>query len=353
MNKLRIGVIFGGMSPEHYISIASGTAVMINLNKEKYEIYPIYIDEAGNWYEYKDQIKQYQIGDDLAQIEKIENIIEYIKKLDVAFPVLHGLYGEDGSIQGMFELFNIPYVGCKILGSSLGMDKVYSKIMFEKAGIKQAKYEYIKKFNDKYIYVDKKLNETIYNNIEEICKFLEKKLTFPMFIKPSNSGSSVGINQAHNLKELKEYIKIAEEFDNKILIEERVMGREIECSVLGNEIVKTSCVGEIITDEEFYTYNSKYNNSKTKLIIPADLTKKLTEEIQQIAIKAFKAIDGKGFSRVDFLVNDKTGEINIIEINTIPGFTNISMFPKLFEKSGTSYSDLLEQLINLTLELKK
>lgn len=351
MNKLRIGVIFGGMSPEHEVSIVSGTSVVSNLDKEKYAIYPIYINKEGIWYEYKDQINKYQMGATLGKTEKIENAIEYLKKLDVVFPVLHGLYGEDGSIQGMLELLNIPYVGCKILGSALGMDKVYSKIMFEKAGIKQAKYEYIKKFNDKYIYVDKKLNETIYNNIEEICSLLEKKLNFPMFVKPSNSGSSVGINQAKNAEELKEYIKIAEEFDNKILIEEKVIGREIECSVLGNEIVKTSCLGEIIPDEEFYTYNSKYNNSKAKLIIPAEISKELTLEIQKIAVKAFKAIDGKGFSRVDFLVNDKTGEINIIEINTIPGFTSISMFPKLFENTGISYSDLLEQLINLALEL--
>lgn len=239
--KLGIGIIFGGASVEHEISIISGMNIIKNINLKKYKIFPIYIDKKSNWYEYKlnEKDKEYKIGDKLNNIKKINNIFNYLKKLDLVFPILHGKYGEDGTIQGLLEILNIPYIGAKVLGSSLGMDKVYSKIMFEKAGIKQAKYEYIKKYNDKYIYVDKNFNEIIYN-IDEICNLIQKKLKFPMFVKPSNSGSSVGINQAKNSNKLKEYIKIAEEFDNKILIEERVIGREIECSILGNKIVKAS-----------------------------------------------------------------------------------------------------------------
>lgn len=352
MDKIKLGIIFGGMSSEHDVSISSGISIINNLDKEKYNVFPIYISKQGEWYEYKAKTKKYKIGRKIKNIDKIDNIINYVQNLDVVFPVLHGLYGEDGTVQGLLELLNVPYVGCKVLASSIGMDKVYSKIIFEKAGIKQAKYEYIRHYKNYYIYIDKNFNETIYN-IEEICNVLQGKLNFPMFVKPSNSGSSVGINKAKTLEELKRYIEIASQFDNKILIEENIQGREIECSVLGIEDVKASCLGEILPDEEFYTYNSKYINSKTKLNIPANLSEELTNKVRKEAIKAFKAIDGKGYARVDFMVNYKTGEINIIEINTIPGFTNISMYPKLWEESGLKYPNLLEELINLAIEEKQ
>lgn len=231
MEKIKVGVVFGGMSTEHDVSIVSGTSVIRNLNTEKYEVLPIYIDKEGAWNKYTGGFKTYKVGDKLEDVEKIDNVIDTLKQLDVVFPVLHGLYGEDGSIQGLFELLNIPYVGCKVLGSSVGMDKAYTKIIFDKANIKQAKYEYIREYNGKYIYIDKEFNETIYE-LDDVCILIDSKLTYPMFIKPSNSGSSVGVNKSNNREELKEHIKYATKFDKKVLIEESIVGREIECSVL-------------------------------------------------------------------------------------------------------------------------
>lgn len=204
MNKIKIGIIFGGASVEHEVSIISGMNIINNLNKDKYEIFPIYIDKKSKWYEYKkeDKDKAYKLEDKLKNIKEINNIFNYLKTLDVVFPALHGLYGEDGTIQGLLEILNIPYVGCKVLASSIGMDKVYSKMIFEKAKIKQAKYEYIKKYKEKYIYIDKNFNEKIYD-INQTCKLLQEKLKFPMFVKPSNSGSSVGINKAKNRRRIK------------------------------------------------------------------------------------------------------------------------------------------------------
>lgn len=353
MEKLKVGVIFGGKSSEHDVSKVSGTSVISNLNKNKYEVLPIYIDKNGNWYIYEkniNEIKILEIYSDISkEIKPITNIEKTLKELDVIFPVLHGLGGEDGSIQGMFELFNIPYVGCGILASSVGMDKVYTKIIFEKAGIKQAKYDYIRKFNDKYIYVDKKFNEELLN-IDEVVKKIDTNLKYPMFIKPSNSGSSVGINKAHNKDELKKSIEYASRFDKKILIEEGLVGKEIECAVLGNEEVIASCVGEIKPAEDFYTFDAKYKNQESKVLIPAKISEEMSEIIKKQAIKAFKAIDGKGLSRVDFFANEETNEIYINEINTLPGFTTISMYPKLFEQVGIEYSELLDRLIKLALE---
>lgn len=349
MSKLKVGVIFGGMSTEHDVSIVSGTSVAKKLNKDKYEVYPIYIENNGEWYKCTDISKKYGVGDKIENIEKIDNVIEYLRKMDVLFPVLHGLYGEDGSIQGLFELLKIPYVGCKVLGSSIAMDKVYAKIIFDKANIKQAKYEYVRKDKDKYIYIDKEFNEKRCT-LEEVCKIIDENLTYPMFIKPSNSGSSVGINKSNNIKELQEHIEYASKYDKKILVEENLKGKEIECSVLGNEDVKASCLGEIAPAESFYTFDAKYKNSASKLTIPAEINSKLADKVRNEAIKAFKAIDGKGFARVDFFVNEETEGIYINEINTLPGFTEISMYPKLWEQSGLEYSNVLDELIKLALE---
>lgn len=353
MSKLKVGVIFGGISSEHDVSKVSGTSVISNLNKEKYDILPIYIDKKGNWYTYDKNINDIQILDIDSNIEEdikpISNIEYILKSLDVVFPVLHGLGGEDGSIQGLFELLNVPYVGCGILASSIGMDKVYTKIIFEKAGIKQAKYDYIRKFNDKYIYVDKNFNEEIVT-LEEIVEKINNNLKYPMFIKPSNSGSSVGINKANNIEELKNAIEYAAKFDKKILIEEGLIGKEVECAVLGNEEVTASCIGEIKPAEDFYTFDAKYKNQESKVLIPAQLSKEMSEKIRKFAVKAFKAIDGKGLSRVDFFANESTNEIYINEINTLPGFTTISMYPKLFKQVGIEYPELLDKLIKLALE---
>lgn len=348
MQKIKLGVVFGGMSTENEVSVISANSVMKNLNKDTYDIYPIYIDKDGIWWEAEvDLNKTINFGDEICNKVKIENVIQYLKKLEIIFPVLHGLYGEDGTIQGLFEIANVPYVGCRVLASSVGMDKVYTKIIFEKAGLKQAKYEYIRKYKDKYISIDEKMNETIME-LEEILNLVTEKLTFPMFVKPSNSGSSVGIHKADNKEQLKEAIQYASEFDNKILIEEGIDGREVECAVLGNEDVIASCVGEIKAADEFYSYDAKYKNQESKTDIPANIPAELQNEIRKQAIKAFKAIDGKGLSRVDFFIENNTQQIYINEINTLPGFTDISMYPKLFEESGISYKELLNKIINLS-----
>lgn len=344
MKKLKLGVIFGGMSTENEVSCVSGTSVIKNLNKEKYEIFPIFIDKNGNWFQV-DNIEK------LEEKRSIDNVIKLLKNFDVVFPVLHGLYGEDGTIQGLFELLKIPYVGCGVLASSVGMDKVYSKIIFDKAGINQTKYEYIRKDNDNYIYIDKNFNEKILK-LEDITKIIIEKLKYPMFVKPSNSGSSVGINKVNNEKELKNAIEEASKFDKKILIEEGIIGKEVECAVLGNEEVSSSCVGEIKAADEFYSYDAKYNNQESKTLIPAEISKEKSEEVQKLAIKAFKAIDGKGLSRVDFFIEKDTQTVYINEINTLPGFTSISMYPKLFDAVGIGYTELLDKIIELALNKK-
>lgn len=346
MGKKRLGVIFGGTSTEHEVSIVSGTSVIKNLNKEKYEIYPIYIDKAGEWFEFEPDNKTYKVGDEIVGTKKIENIWNYLKTMDILFPVLHGLQGEDGTIQGMFELLKIPYVGTRVLGSSVCMDKVYSKIIFEKAKLNQAKYVYIRKFEDKYIYINEDFSEEVLDIQETVNKIMEK-IDFPMFIKPSNSGSSVGISKAKNKDELINAITEASKFDKKILIEENINGREIECAVLGNEEVKASVLGEILPAEAFYSFSAKYQNSDSKTVEAPDLPEELTKNVRELAVKAYKAADCQGLSRVDFFVDDKENKIYINEINTLPGFTEISMYPKLWEKSGLTYTELLDKLIEL------
>lgn len=334
---IKLGVIYGGKSTENEVSIKSAKSVIENLDKNKYDIYPTYIDKNGEWYEDKESKKI-----------KIENIIEYLKRFDVVFPVLHGLYGEDGTIQGMFELFDIKYVGCKVLASSVGMDKVYTKLIFDKARINQTKYIYIKKYTDsKYIYVDEEFNEKIMD-VEEIATIVEEKLKYPMFVKPSNSGSSVGVNKAENREQLIKNIEIAAEFDRKILIEEGIKGKEVECAVLETKDgrIEVTNPGEIIPAGEYYSFDSKYNDKESKTLNNARITEEQKEEIKKLALKAFKAIDGSGLSRVDFFVENETGKIFINEINTMPGFTQISMYPKLFNEYGYTYSELLDKLIN-------
>ena len=346
----KLAILFGGVSTEHDVSIVSGLCVLKNVNKKKYEVYPIYIDCIGNFYEYKedvDTLEDLKVGYKVDNIEKIDNIIEYLSNMDVVFPVLHGSYGEDGAIQGLLECINKPYVGCNILASSVCMDKLYAKVIFDRAGIKQSKYEYIKKYNDNYIYVDKSFNETIMD-IEKVMDVLENSLKYPMFVKPSNSGSSVGISKVKNKDELKNGIEYASKFDRKIIIEEGVVGKEVECAVLGNEAVEASCLGQIIPPEnDFYSYEAKYKNDEAKIVIPLKLD--IEDEVRKTAIKAFKAVDGKGLSRVDFFVTDED-EIYINEINTMPGFTNISMYSKLWNESGINYSDLIDKLIDLAFE---
>ena len=336
---IKLGVIFGGKATENEISVKSATSILKNLNKEKYEIYKIYIDKNGEWYEYEEN-------------KKIENIIETLKSLDVVFPVLHGLYGEDGTIQGLFEMAGVKYVGCKVLASSVGMDKVYAKTIFEKAKINQAKYVYIKKYKNKEKYTNVEENfEEKDIDINEVIEIVKQKINYPVFVKPSNSGSSVGVNRADNDEELKTSITEAAKFDTKILIEEGIIGKEVECAVLGNSKsgVIATLPGEILSAEEFYTFDAKYINTASKTLIPADISKDKQEEVKSLAIRAFNAIDGNGLSRVDFFVENDTEKVYINEINTMPGFTDISMYPKLFEAYGIEYSELLDRIIEVEL----
>lgn len=337
--KINLGIIFGGMSTEYEISIKSATSIINNLNEEKYNIFKIFIDKNGMWFDNNKNIE-------------ITNVPEYLKSLDIVFPVLHGLYGEDGTIQGMLEVFKIPYVGCKVLASSLGMDKIYSKAIFEKAKIKQAKYICIKKYREKenYILADSNLRENEYN-LKKIIEKTKPELKYPLFIKPSNSGSSIGVNKAENDEELIETIKNAEQFDHKIIIEQGIKGREIECAVLGNSKVGViaSTPGEIISAEDFYSYDAKYKRKESKTLIPANLSPKQIITIQDLAKRAFLAIDGNGISRVDFFLEEGSNEIYINEINTMPGFTEISMYPKLFEYDGIKFNELIDRLIDIEL----
>lgn len=350
---IKLGVIFGGMSTEHDVSIASGTSVIQNLDKQKYKIYPIYIDQSGNWYEYikpVNEITRLAVGEQLTEIMPISNVIEYLKGIDVAFPVLHGLYGEDGTIQGMLELLKIPYVGCRVLGSSICMDKVYTKMVFEKARIPQAKFIYIKAIQKEgktvFQYVDNEFKEQELS-ISEIAKIIDETIHFPVFVKPSNSGSSVGVHKATNQQELQSALLDASIYDTKILLEEEIEGREVECAVLGNEEVKATCVGEVLSAEDFYTFEAKYQNAASRTVIPAEIEEEKLKEIQTLAIKAFKAVDGKGLSRVDFFIRKSDNQVYINEINTMPGFTQISMYPQLWEASGLSYTKLLDELIRI------
>lgn len=322
---IKIGVVYGGISTEHDVSEMSAKSVIENLDKEKYEIHKIYINKYGKWFE-----------DD----KQIDNLLWNLKELDVVFPVLHGKGGEDGTIQGLLEMMKIPYVGCGVLASSVGMDKVYSKIIFEKAKIPQAPYVYIKKVEEDYIIINENFEEEEF----EINKITEQ-LKFPMFVKPSNSGSSVGVKKATNIEELKKAIQYAGQYDAKILVEQGIDSVEVECAILDGKEVIASTVGEILPAEEFYSFDAKYNMPESKTLIPANITEEQIKEIRQLAIKAFKAIDGKGLSRVDFFVEKGTNKIYINEINTMPGFTKISMYPKLFEAVGISYSELLDRLI--------
>lgn len=346
---IKLGVLFGGKSTEHNVSVVSGTSVITNLDKTKYEIHPIYIDEDGNYYEYTksiEDIKPLKIDEEITELEQIDNIFEYLKDIDVVFPVLHGLYGEDGTIQGMLELMGKKYVGCHVLASSLCMDKIYAKVIFKNSGINVAKSMYLKKYEDNYIYIDDNFNRVILDKISLASK-VSDYLNYPIFIKPSNSGSSVGVSKASNSEELITSLEEAFKYDEKVLIEETIIGREVECGVLGNDNPVASYVGEVLAAGEFYSYDSKYKNQESVTVIPADIEENLMEEIRNKATKAYLACDCKGLSRVDFFIEKDTNKIILNEINTMPGFTEISMYPKLMEHLGYNYPKLLDKLIEL------
>jgi D-alanine-D-alanine ligase len=348
MAKKELCVIFGGRSPEHAISRKSVTSVLNNLDKDKYNISVIGITKQGEWYLYTGDYANIEGGEwenDEANKKKAvlspdagEKAVlvfdgETVEKInpDVLFPVLHGEYGEDGTIQGLFELAGIPYVGMGVMASANSMDKFNSKIVFKHAGIPQADWVEVRTLDD----FEEKMNE------------IENKLGYPCFVKPARTGSSVGVGKAHDRAELKAALENAAQFDRKILVEENIDGHEVECAVLGNENPKASTVGEIMPTVEFYDFDAKYNDNSTQLQIPADLPSETIEKIREYAVRAFTALDGQGLSRVDFFVKNSDGGIVLNEINTLPGFTNISMYPKLWNAVGIGYSELLDKLIEL------
>ena len=383
MQKLRVGILFGGRSGEHEVSLLSAASVLNAIDKEKYEVVPIGITKDGRWLtaEHAENLltgkltlepRNLRAGDPeitqpaavLARGEAavvppepvhrqsgmvpfqtdsalLRRASDRAINVDVIFPVLHGTFGEDGTIQGLLELADIPYVGAGVLGSAAGMDKDIMKSLFIAAKIPIVKHVTI--LRGAWEKDPKKVERTV------------GRLKYPVFVKPANLGSSVGISKAHNRKELGPAIEEAAKFDRKIVIEQGVGGnkqkaREIECSVLGNDDPSASIPGEIIPIKEFYDYNAKYLDEGSKLIIPAKLTKAQTKKVQELAVKAFKAVDCSGLARVDFLMDPKTGKIFLNEINTMPGFTAISMYPKLWAASGLEYADLIDRLIQLGIE---
>lgn len=338
--KMKIAILFGGKSTEHEVSRISAASVLRNINQTKYDIYPIGITKDGKWFEYTGSIDKIENGewekDEYYKTPDGQNIL-FNKEVDVIFPVLHGLYGEDGTIQGLAKLLNIPCVGPGVMSSAICMDKVYTKYLLENFNIKQANYVVVNKCDYS-------------NNKEEIIKTIENKLGYDIFIKPSNSGSSVGITKAHNKEELVYGLENAFKYDRKVLVEEALNAREVEVAVLGNDYPQAAVPGEIIPAKEFYDYDAKYNDEASKLLIPANLNEEETKNIKEIAIKVFKILDCAGMSRVDFLVDKETGVPYLNEVNTIPGFTSISMYPKLWESTGKAYTDLIDELIKLAQE---
>lgn len=343
-NKIKIGIVVGGMSSEHDVSLMSGSSILEKVDKEKYDIKVIYIKRNRNVYEYTGTYEKIREIDQ-TDLVPASSIIEAVKDCQVVFPVLHGKYGEDGCIQGALEMINKPYVGCGVFTSSACMDKEFTKKILTLANIPVARSITIQKEPHHY---NCDLEDKEYT-LESLCEKAENYLHFPMFIKPSREGSSFGVTRATNKEELMNSIKEAEKYDSKILIEEEIKGREVECAVLGNRNILTSEVGEVKSAESFYTFDAKYNNQESKTEIPAKIKPEEREKIKKYAKLAYKAVNGTGLSRVDFFIREN-GDIILNEINTLPGFTKISMYPKLFEAVGISYSSLIDTLIELAIE---
>ncbi len=346
MSKSKVLVVIGGQSTEHTVSRMSGTSVVRELNKDKYEIDVVGIDLNGQWYLLNSKIQDFTKDNWLEKAKVVDDVFGLLKRHDVIFPVLHGLYGEDGTVQGLFELSKVPYVGCRVLASSVAMDKIYTKMIFERAGIPQTPSLYIKKrYDDKLVLVTETFDE-----IEDYQSIVAEKIGYPCFLKPSNSGSSVGVCKANNPSELEDKLRFVAQYDRKIVVEKNINCIELETAVLGNHDPKVSAVGQIMPHGEFYTFESKYEDEESKTCIPALVDESIQRKIQEYAILAFKAIDGHGLSRVDFFLDKDTGNLYLNEINTMPGFTNISMYPELWVYEGYSYSELLDALIELAYE---
>jgi len=362
--KIRLGILFGGRSGEHDVSLTSAASVVKVLDPTKYELVPIGITREGSWrigsaavgaqhpdYAGTGAVPLQSVfetgtpvtpsadptGPKLIVLNASLPAADACPEVDVIFPVLHGTFGEDGTVQGLLELAEIPYVGAGVLASAAGMDKDVMKRLFRDAGLPVVKWVLV-------------LRSDWERDPGSICKLLEKEIRFPLFVKPANLGSSVGISKVHHARELAAAIDLAAQYDRKILVEKAVDAREIECSVLGNDRPEASVAGEVIPLNEFYDYEAKYLKEGSELTIPAKLSARQTKRVQELSVRAFTAIDCAGMARVDLLLDRKSGKLFINEINTIPGFTPISMYPKLWEASGLPYPKLLDRLIELALE---
>lgn len=354
--RLRVGVIFGGRSGEHDVSLRSAQAIMNALESDRFDLVPIGITRQGRWLTGGDPLLRLAANSALPlpgvtldrqnSSHLPENVedqsldptdSEWASGVDVLFPVLHGPFGEDGTVQGMLELSNIPYVGSGVLASSLAMDKIVSKQIFTQLGLPVAPWIWV-------------LRRDWERDPDAISARIEAELGYPCFVKPANLGSSVGISKVRHQGELANAMAEAAHHDRKILIEQGLNARELEVSVLGNDDPVTSVVGEIVPSNEFYDYHAKYVDDRSELLIPAPIDPEISEEVRRMAVEAFKAIDGAGMARVDFFLERETGAIYLNEINTIPGFTAISMYPKLWEASGLPFQELVARLIELAVE---
>jgi len=336
--KKTVGILYGGKSSEHEVSLRTAFSILKALNYDTYEVLPFYIDLTGKWNEGTLYSTSPSTVEELRfSTSSTVDLFSLKDRVSLFFPVIHGPFGEDGTLQGMLEMLDIPYVGCGVLASSAGMDKVVMKNIFKAEGLPQCRYTYVTR-------------REIEQNMEHVVSSIEQELGYPNFIKPANLGSSVGINKASTKEELIAALQEASKFDRRIIIEEFVEGREIEIGVLGNDHLQTSVVGEVRSNGEFYDYSSKYKNGSTELDIPAHIPTSVAEEVASLAKRAFKALDGSGLSRIDFFWNAKTNQLFLNEINTMPGFTSFSMYPMLFKEAGIDYDLLIEELFSLALE---
>lgn len=346
MTKKRIGLLFGGKSGEHEVSLASAYAIAHQFRAEQFEVVPIFIAREGHWYgpvglediatatveQYKDRevmLAPYP-GGQLLSVPDGRKLC----RLDVIFPIVHGTFGEDGILQGLLELAGVPYVGAGVVGSAIGMDKVIMRKIFAYHQIPQVAFTTV-------------LRTQVEQNMQQAVRQVEACLPYPVFVKPANGGSSVGISKARNREELCSALQLAARYDRKLLVEQGIDAREIEISVLGNEQPVVSLPGEIRSSNDFYDYKAKYIDNKSVSIIPAQLPAEVISAVQQLAVRAYQALDCEGFARVDFFIGRQNGQLYLNEINTLPGFTEISMYPKLWEASGLSTESLLEKLVAL------
>lgn len=355
--KIRLGILFGGRSGEHEVSLQSAASVLKALDPAKYEVTPIAITKQGRWLS-GGALKGNSMPELSAVLEHGKPVMPPSDPadprlvplnstavstsrpsigIDVIFPVLHGTFGEDGTVQGLLELAGIPYIGAGVLGSAVGMDKDVMKRLFRDAGLPVVPWEVV-------------MRSEWEREPARIEKSVQRRIGYPAFVKPANLGSSVGITKVHRREEFQPALYLAAQFDRKIIVEKGIDAREIECAVLGNDYPEASVPGEIVPVNEFYDYDAKYVSEGSRLIIPAKLSARKGRQVRQFAIEAFKATDCAGMARVDFLMDRKTNKIFANEINTIPGFTSISMYPKLWEATGVPYSKLLDRLIELALD---